>query len=180
MRINKYKPALREVLKFSSHWMIILLLVFAALPGCLMTKTNITEQTLMYSDDGIIVTGVRTNVTNGSLLLYKKGENLPSYEINIRPIEDIKVFKLGEGEYSYRKITRGNSLLFDRCGYFSVQPNTVSYVGDLIVEWSLKEGVIVAYVLSIDRETETMAEVKKQYPWLFKRYAYKKDILKCK
>ena len=40
----------------------------------------------------------------------------------------------------------------------------MTYVGDLVIEWSAEKGGVGARIIAIDREEETMAEVKKTIP----------------
>jgi hypothetical protein len=158
--------------------LFLVILSAALLSGCLRTLSNITDRTTMFSDDGVIVINVRTNIEGSSLLLYEKGEHLPGYDINTKSINDIKVFKLRGGDYYIGKITHGQGFVYGRCLNFSVQPGTITYIGDLVIEWSVEKGQIVASQIAIDREAETIVKAKGQYPWIFEKYTYKKDILK--
>jgi hypothetical protein len=158
-----------------------LLLSLIFLSGCITILSNVSENTIVETDDGIIVTRIRTNVTDSAIYINKKGESAPAYTWDpVRPGENIRVVKIRQGDYFFGKILHHDGYVWSKCEHFTVNPGTIHYIGDLVVEWKTDNNSILAYILTIDRETETMAEVKEQYPWLFEKYAYEKNIMKCK
>jgi hypothetical protein len=58
--------------------------------------------------------------------------------------------------------------------YFNIEPGTITYIGDLCIDIYIERGL--AHIKIIDKEDETIAEAKQKYPWIFKKYPYKKSI----
>jgi len=90
--------------------------------------------------------------------------------------EDLRVIEIKSGTSYFSKIFRGNTFVWGPLNYFNVEAGTMTYVGDLVIEWTAEKGGVGARIIAIDREEETMAEVKKLYPWIFSKFPYRKSI----
>ena len=69
-----------------------------------------------------------------------------------------------------------DSFVWGPPNYFKIEAGKMTYVGDLVIEWAAEKEGIIARIIIIDREEETMAEVRKKYPWLFTKFSYNKSI----
>jgi len=90
--------------------------------------------------------------------------------------EDLRVIKIKSGTSYFSKIFRGNTFVWGPLNYFNIGSGTMTYVRDLVIEWTAEKGGVGARIIAIDREEETMAEVKKLYPWIFSKFPYRKSI----
>lgn len=98
--------------------------------------------------------------------------------------DSLKVFRFDSGKaYFYKLIVfikDGPYDVFLKPYYFYIEPGTVTYIGDLHLEWRIvgqliQDKVYVSHKI-VDNEDETIAEAKEQYPWIFEKYPYKKNI----
>ncbi len=96
----------------------------------------------------------------------------------------LKVFRFDSGKAYFSKlivfIKDGPYDVFLKPYYFYIEPGTVTYIGDLHLEWRIvgkliQDKVYVSHKIA-DNEDETMAEAKEKYPWIFEKYPYKKNI----
>ncbi|HWR57986.1 MAG TPA: hypothetical protein VN328_03780 [Thermodesulfovibrionales bacterium] len=155
-----------------------LMFIFFCLEGCgIRATSNIDQQELMSDDEGILVTKVRTNINNSSVLIHRKGDKWPVANLDdIQGPEDLRVIKIRGGEAYFSKLFRDKGFMWCPVSYFTIQPNAITYVGDLVTEWVYEEGGVRANILLIDREAETVAEAKKRYPFIFEKYPYRKSV----
>lgn len=166
--------------KFYSKVKISLLVVFLSiLAGCVTaTPTqNISEPTEL-DDEGILITKIRTNIKNSSITIHGKGEKWSrAYFSPIEAPEDLRVIKIKSGPIYFSKFFESdNGFVSGPRNYIMIEPDTITYIGDIVVEWVVKDGGIGANILLIDREDETVTEAKEQYPWIFEKYPYRKGI----
>lgn len=151
------------------------------LSGCSIAPVqNIGQQDKMLApDEGILITKIRTNVQNTSILIHgKEGGSPLAYFSPIIPPEDLRVIRIRSGEAYFSKLSLDKSFVWRAPDFFKIEPGTINYVGDLVVQWEAeKEGISIhAYSLIVDRENETIAEAKRDYTWLFEKYPYRRAI----
>ena len=153
--------------------------ILFTLVGCVTAPSqNISESTECNNDEGILITKIRTNIKDSKIYIHEKGKKWPRASLSpVKAPEDLRVINIKSGKLFFSKIyENNNSFIFGPENYFMIEPGTITYVGDLVVEWVAEEGNIRCYILLIDREDETIAEAKEQYPWIFKKYPYQKSI----
>lgn len=147
------------------------------LAGCITAAKNISETSDLRDDEGILITKIRANTKNIIVLIHGKGEKWPRAKFEpVYPPEDLRVIKIEGGEAHFGKIFWKESFVWGSLNYFNVEPGTVTYVGDFVVETVAEKGGISIYTIVIDKEEETVSEAKKQYPWIFKKYPYRKSV----
>ncbi|UCG77776.1 MAG: hypothetical protein JSV21_09380 [Nitrospirota bacterium] len=167
----------RFVILLSSFFILFTIMIFT---GCAtFPVTDVTSRTLLDVDEGILITKIRTNVNNSYIYIHGKDEKWPWVKFKpVKAPEDLRVIKIKSGESNFSKFFRGDSFVWGDRNYFFIKPGTITYVGDLVVEWSSESGGPAAYILLIDREDETVAEAKEKYPEIFEKYPYFKKIPK--
>jgi hypothetical protein len=149
------------------------------LGGCITKPThNISKYAEFDDNEGILITKIRTNIKDSRITIHEKDEKWPRASFSpVKAPEDLRVIKIKSGKLFFSKFfNKKDSFIFGQKNYFIIEPGTITYIGDLVVEWVVKDGGIGANILLIDREDETVAEAKEQYPWIFEKYPYRKSI----
>jgi hypothetical protein len=157
---------------------VLLVSICFSLQGCIIAPTaNIDQQERMSDDEGILVTKIRVNIKNTSVLIHRRGEKWPiAYLDDIQGPEDLRLIKIRGGEAYFSKLFKDKVFIWCPVSYFTIEPNTITYIGDLVTEWVYEEGGVRANILIIDREAETVAEARKKYPLVFEKYPYRKNV----
>ena len=151
------------------------------LSSCVAISTaNITEIDRLDKDEGVIIT--RTQGTNlelvGQSLVHDKddtGIGFPLGRIGVSKESQLIMIKVKARKNTYLSsfASYGGKAYFGKDDFnFTVQPGTVTYIGDIAAHEKFKSVTIVME----DNEASTMAMAKKAAPWLFSKYAYKKSI----
>jgi hypothetical protein len=145
--------------------------------ACVTASGNILPDASLRKDEGILITKIRTNIIGSRIYIHGKDETWPLAMLApVQAPEDLRVIKIKSGTSYFSKMIRGETFVWGPLNYFNIEAGTITYVGDLVVEWSAEKEGVVARIIAIDREEETMAEVKKLYPWLFLKFPYRKCI----
>lgn len=163
--------------RFSQFFILVVFLL--TLNGCIPRPSqNISRETSFNKDEGILITKIRSNINHGKVLIHGKGEKWP--RINFSAIdtpEDLRVIKIKSGEAYFSKIFIGELFLNLPVMYFTIQPETITYVGDLVAEVGTGEdGLMRLYSGFIDGEEPTIKEAKDRFPWIFEKYPYRTNM----
>lgn len=162
--------------------------------GC-ATTSNISRQTQINDDEGILLTKIHSNVRGVKVLVYDKNAiGFPKATLSDdeyfkvfmfgklasssdQPIDYIKVVPIKSGTTFYASISRINKSAKLEPQYFNIVPGYITYVGDLYIKWTDTSG-FAGYVQTsiIDNEDETVSEAKDKFPWLFEKFKYIKDV----
>jgi len=154
------------------------------LAGCgLIPTPNIAPTPEISTDpyhdmnEGILITKIRTNIEKSEVHIHGKRGGWPWADLtDVNGPEDLRVIRIKSGEATFTRVYMGNSYVISPTKSFTIEPKTITYVGDLVVEWFYQEGSVAARIVLIDREDETVGEARKKYPWIFNVYKYKKDV----
>lgn len=171
--------AIRVKVRAATAISILTLVFVSLLSGCVtIPAENLTQaDSGLSKNEGILVTKIRTNISHGPIFIHEKGQKWPIAQLlPIKAPEELRVIKIKSGEAYFSKIFLDNSYVWGNPIYFIIEPGTINYPGDFVVQWeSATTGISIhALSLLIDREQETMAQARKEYPWLFNVYPYKK------
>jgi hypothetical protein len=163
---------------------VILILLFITilfvLSGCISATKNISETSGLYDDEGILITKIRTNTKDTIVFIHGKEAKWPLAKFEpVHPPQELRTIIIEGGEAYFSKIFWKDSFVWGSRNYFNIEPGTVTYVGDFVIETVAEKGGISIYTVVIDKEEETVKEAKKQYPWIFKKYPYRKSIPSC-
>lgn len=150
---------------------------FLLCSACITASKNILPDTSFRTDEGVLITKIRTNVKGSSIYIHGKDGTWALAKLDpVQAPEDLRIIKIKSGTSYFSKIFRGDTFVWGPLNYFNIEAGAVTYVGDLVIEWSAEKGGVIARVIVIDREEETMAEAKKLYPWIFSKLPYRKNI----
>jgi hypothetical protein len=168
---------LNDYLRTLKYKIILVVFVFYFSSCVAFPIENITPQMRLNEDEGILITKIRTNIEDSYILIHSKHNKWPIAKFKpVNPYEDLRVVIVRSGELYFSKVGRGDGFVWGPRNYFTVMPGTITYVGDLVVEWVAEKEGIVAYVTTIDREERTVKEAREKYPWVFKVYPYQKSL----
>jgi len=160
---------------------IIALLAVSLLSACVAISTaNMSEVDTLSKDEGVIL--VRTQGTNlelvGQILVHDKddtGIGLPLGRIGVSKESQLIMIKVAAKENTYLSsfASYGGKAWFSKDDFnFSVEPGTVTYIGDITAHEKFRSVTIVIE----DKEDSTVAQANKAAPWLFSKYRYRKAI----
>lgn len=156
---------------------LILIIILAA--GC--ATSNIAKESRINDRDGVLITKVHSNAK--MLKVFVSDEDGKSYVAELFPPEDaVKVISVKSGKGCFGRLVR-YGLVFNyyhglKPHYFNIEPGAITYVGDVYVNWIGTDiiGGGSAQVHIIDNEDETVGQARKEYPWLFERFQYRKNL----
>jgi hypothetical protein len=151
--------------------MIFLIFTPMILVGCIYSS-NITEDRVLDLREGILITKFHTNRKYVQVMILSE-EYAARTEFSVRK-EQLGVKAIPKGKAYFQQFSDGFYEAQGDRHYFNIEPATINYVGDCVINWT-RRGVQVRI---IDMEEETVAEAKKEFPWLFKKYPYKKNLPK--
>ena len=181
-----------------------LILVFLTLftflfNGCI--GRNVSKDAIdISSNKGILITKFHSNIYNIRVVISRNPKDIFNFQrielydwktevytkkdpnnlsssttTELRTIKDLlKVVPLKSGKAYISRIHKGDYFVKLDPYYFNIEPGTVTYIGDLYINWNLKGHF--AQIRIIDNEDETIAEAKQKYPLVFEKYLYKKNI----
>jgi hypothetical protein len=152
----------------------VLTLIIIIFNGC--ATPNISKETTINKNEGILVTKIHSNIAG--LEIFITGEKSIFYLAKISgPKEYLKIIPLKSGKAFFWKIKFNISYVELDPYYFDIEPNSITYVGDLFINWVKND---YAQVNISDRENETISEAKKEYPWIFDKLPYRKSLADMK
>jgi hypothetical protein len=156
--------------------LMIALLILAI--GC--GTPNITKDRVLDPSEGLLITRVHANMPKVAIDVLRRG-NLIRSAILKGPEEYLAVIPIAAGEASFSGLNFKNYLTSLQRAYFNILPGTATYVGDIFINFTFEDpgpwsgrGWVQFEVL--DKEEETLAMVKSDYPWILDRYAYRKSL----
>lgn len=168
-------------------------IVFFALllSSCALSVTpSMTEKDVLKSDEAVLL--VRTHgvdVGAGQLRVGEKNAQMfdgPLANLSVTSGEQLLLVKVKSKRnmslYSYAS-ERISVWIGQKDYTFEAEPGTITYIGDIYIaekistEFFAKHKKYIIFSVK-DREKQTVAMAKKRAPWLFRRYPYKKSIVK--
>jgi|SRR6266498_4762373 len=165
-------------IKFAANLAALILMAYF-FAGC--ATPNISKAAKIDEREGMLLTKVHSNVKMLKVFIMEEGKNNYVAEI-FAPDENLRIIPIKNGKASFGRIVRYGLVLNYYSGlqpfYFDIEPGSITYVGDLFINWISTDiiGGGRAQVRIADNEEETVAEAKGQYPWLFERYRYRKNL----
>jgi hypothetical protein len=160
---------------------ILFFVMTACLLGCAASTPNVSQDITLGKDHGLLITRIQTNWQRVGIFI--AAEDAPdSYVAKLSgPDGDLKVIPLKAGRLYFSRIVR-YGVPYDysvklKTSYFYIAPGTVTYVGDLFIDWKAEGGLGAGHtdVKLVDKEESTVSEARIKYPWVFKRFVYRKS-----
>ena len=160
---------------------IVLAVVFGTmLSSCGTSTLNVTNDTVLRADEGLLVTTIHTNVPKYTLTLIEKdARSGTAAAFNSENPENFVIATLPAKAYSLAMFYQVGSLLINRTASFgdgfdfTIEPGKINYIGDLRLTGDGAELRIRVADNSDDVETK-LAE---RYAVLFKKYPMKKIVI---
>jgi hypothetical protein len=151
----------------------LLIIIVYFLSGC--ATQNISKGASIDDEKGILVTRIHSNVIVTVVVSVDKTE-VPIVMLKAHPPEELKVVAINAGDACFDWLERIYSSPNLPNVYFTIKPGTITYVGDLFIDWH--GGAINgnAYVTIQDKEAETVHEARIKFPWLFEKFPYRKNL----
>ncbi|UCG77777.1 MAG: hypothetical protein JSV21_09385 [Nitrospirota bacterium] len=163
--------------KSLKHSFIYIILLFSFLLTACATH-NITRETSLDKDEGILIAKIHSNSTPFFFMMYDADRSgFPIADFRIENPEHLTVIPISARDSLYLRLMNRQLYYAEvREMLFKIEQQVATYVGDIFIEWTdgFWGGNVSMQIL--DRESETMAEVREQYPWLFDKYEYRKKI----
>jgi hypothetical protein len=175
-------------------WLSILVASFIS--GC--AASNISKQTQLNANDGILLTKVHSNIGGIWISIYGEGTlglskaNIADdeyYKIAVfgamaastadQPVDYLRVVSIEGGKSYFGYMARFDGSVRLEPQYFNIVPGAINYVGDLQINWVPGWGGYMQ-VNYVDAEEKTVSEAKERFPWLFDKYRYVKNMPEVK
>ena len=156
---------------------IFSLSILFSLSGCAsLVVPDVADSVTLEKDQGILATNIVTNISGLTVTIIDKTNIMVASAI-FKPNagENFRVITLPAGEYSWRGIYMGGkySEFRDKMD-FTIKPQEVNYIGDLLIDVDLFSST---YRMGVrDGSDEAKKYVEKTYPALSKTYRFNKTL----
>jgi hypothetical protein len=160
---------------------LVFILAACLLGGCAASTPNVSQDVALGKDEGLLITRIHTNWQPVGIFI-AGGDAPDSYMAKLSgPDGELKVIPLKAGRAYFSSIVRYGHPYNYRVklepSYFYIAPGAVTYVGDLFIDWKAEGGLGAGRtsVKLVDKEETTVNEAKTRYPWVFKKFVYRKS-----
>lgn len=162
------------------------LFIVSFVSGC--ATPNISKQTQLNPNEGILLTKVHANLAGIQIFVYDEATIWPKVTIATleslaaanQPIENLRAVAIEGGKLFFGKIQRGYEYVKLERQYFNIVPGAINYVGDIYINWTSSFWGGYMQMRFVDAEEKTINEAKEKFPWLFDKYRYVKNLPEVK
>jgi hypothetical protein len=181
MIINKKSTVV--LLKYLSSFIFL----FSILNGCSVEQKITSDRDPLPADMGVLVIGLHTNLNTSYVPLVSKGlrlhyaingqQNFNSYKLDFRGSNFVHVVTLPAGTYNFFRLDSPSPFIdIKQSNNFTIQPNTITYVGDLFIDVDMTGPTAITWVE--DAFETTSRYLKENYPNYSKTYTIEKSLVK--
>lgn len=163
--------------------------------GC-ATTSNISPQTQLGDDEGIMLANVHSNIRGIELIFYNDNSLGFSPDVKLsdddhfnvvmigklasssdQPIDYMRIVPVKSGKMRFSIVKRLNKSTLLEPYRFNILAGHITYIGDIYINWTDTSG-FSGYVTMriVDNEAETVSKAKNEFAWLFDKFKYIKDI----